>query len=193
MHHDTSLPPLPANACFDAAQRRALDGAMRFLALVQTWGQPAAMTQALTQVGQCLMQATALDMAEAYFARALQWSATLGAVDAQVDLLCTLAELHTRLARQAYADDLDESKGNACRERARDHAFDAAALAGQVTDPQWEVRVLLRISDVLEHCGDHAEAVTFEDRAAVLLGLEEPDFAPDFRDLPALTAPAQLM
>ena len=64
---------------------------------------------------------------------------------------------------------------------------------GQVTDPQWEVRVLLRISDVLDNCGDHAEAVTLQDRAVALLGLHDTGFAPDLSELPALTAPAQLM
>ncbi len=194
MHQDTCLPPELAKAKAgtgaEPAHRLALEASMRFLALVQTWGLPAAMAQAETQVGQCLLQVQAVELAETYFARALQWAATLAAVDSQVDLRCTLAELN---ARQACALGVEGAKGRACLERAREHALAAAALAGHVSDVQWEMRVLLRISEVLENCGDHHDAVRLQDRAVALLGLQAAGAGAEFSALPMLTAPGQLM
>ena len=43
------------------------------------------------------------------------------------------------------------------------------ALAGHVADAQWEVTVLLRISDVLDRCGDHDDAVQLQARAMGLM------------------------
>jgi len=43
------------------------------------------------------------------------------------------------------------------------HALtDAARLAGQTTEPHWEVKLLLRASDVLDRCGDHDDAVLMQ-------------------------------
>ena len=40
-----------------------------------------------------------------------------------------------------------------------------------MSDPQWEIRVLMRASDVLDRCGDHDDAVLLQQRAMVLMGL----------------------
>lgn len=188
------LPPLPRGSVPDPATREALDAAMRFLELVEGWGRPVELAQALTQVGQALADLKALDAAESYFAQALRWAGMLGVVDARVDLLCKLAEV---ACAQAVAADgggrSDPMVGRRLRERARDRAFEAASLAGQVTDAQWEVRVLLRVSDVLESCGDHDDAVTMQNRAMALLGLGTGGKPAERSDTPTLTAPGQLM
>ncbi len=166
---------------------------MRFLELVEGWGRPVEMVQALSQVGHALIGLQALDAAEAYFAKALGHAATLGVVDARVDLLCTLAELACARAERAGGDDAGASTGRQLRDRARDRAFEAASLASQVTDARWEVHVLLRIGDVLESCGDHDDAATMQHRATALLGVDAGGLPLEPRDWRALTAPGRLM
>ncbi len=108
----------------------------------------------------------ALASAEATFAAALRWAHHAGSRDHLVDLLCELAETAAaHLHADTVAQPSDGRVLHAARERARDHAFEAARLAGQVADPAWEVQVLLRASRVLEECGDHADAMRLQQRA----------------------------
>jgi hypothetical protein len=87
--------------------------------------------------------------------------------------MCELAEVSCAAAdAEQAANEDDRHAGRAARERARDQAFQAAALAGQTADAQWEVKVLLRISDVLDRCGDHEDAATLQNRAISLMGLD---------------------
>ena len=86
------------------------------------------------------------------------------------------------------------------RDRARDQAFEAARLAGLATDPNWEIRVLLRASDVLDRCGDHDDSVLLQQRALVLMGMGQADLPADdpLRSSPTvdagpMTAPGALM
>ena len=190
---DRSLTPLTASPPPDPLARAALDAAMWLLELAERRGGAVELAQALTQVGHALVCLRAMDAAERYFAQALRHAAMLGAADARVDLLCTLAELACTQAHAAAAADGDPMAARRARDRARDRAFQAAALAGQVTDAQWEMRVLLRIGDVLEACGDHDDAVAMQARAIELMGLGAG--APPFErgDSQMLTAPAQLM
>lgn len=81
--------------------------------------------------------------------------------------------------------------------RARDCVDEAAALAGFATDPMYEVRLLLRVSAVLERCGDMGDAVQMQFRAMACLGLQAPD-QDGLADTPApgplqLPPPPQLM
>ena len=52
---------------------------------------------------------------------------------------------------------------------ARLNDVEASTLAGRVADPSWEVQVLLRISDVLDRCGDRDDAVQLQTRALRLM------------------------
>jgi hypothetical protein len=73
--------------------------------------------------------------------------------------------------------DEEAGRGNlAAMERARDHAFEAAALARQASDAHWEVKVLLRVSDVLDRCGDHDDAISLQTRALTLMSHEASGF-----------------
>ena len=42
-------------------------------------------------------------------------------------------------------------------------------MAARAADPHWEIKVLLRASDVLGRCGDHDDAVTLQTRAMELM------------------------
>jgi hypothetical protein len=158
MTHDAPL--------VDPSARDALRRAVAMLDDAETRARPFEMSQALAAVARCYRDLRAIDSAEATFAAALRWAHLSGSKDQVVDLLCELAETTV----QAVIGDLNEpsadaSARHAARERARDRAFHAARLASEVADPRWEVRVLLRASQVLEQCGDHEDAVRLQSRA----------------------------
>jgi hypothetical protein len=168
----------PATDCAAASlpegfARQALALATRVLDQAEAGQRPMDMCQALAQVARSLKALGAFDSAATYLGQALRWAEMLPGIDARVDLLCELAEVNCAAAdaEQAASDD-DRHAGGIARERARDHAFQAAALAGQTADAQWEVKVLLRISDVLDRCGDHEDAATLQNRAISLMGLD---------------------
>ena len=82
-------------------------------------------------------------------------------VPAGRDQLCSSAELHAqrRFAAQPC------SAGAHARPGLRGHRPGRARVA----DPQWEIKVLLRVSDVLDRCGDHDDAVELQSRAMRLM------------------------
>jgi hypothetical protein len=146
--------------------RDALRRAVAQLDEAETRARPFEMSQALAGVARGYRALRALASAEATFGAALRWAHHAGSRDHVVDLLCELAET-AALHLQADSGPF-ESDGrllHAARERARDHAFEAARLAGKVADPGWEVQVLLRASRVLESCGDHGDALRLQQRA----------------------------
>lgn len=168
---DRAEPGLP-----EGFARQALALAVRMLDLAELRRRPVDMCQALAQVARSLKALGAFGAAEAYLGQALRWAAMLPGGDTRVDLLCELAETGCAAAEAARAAQQDDRRaGRAERERARDHAFEAARLAGQTTDAHWEVKVLLRVSDVLERCGDHEDAASMQHRAISLMGLDRSD------------------
>jgi len=184
-------------------ERDALRQAMRQLSDVEAQagpGQPAALCHALTEAARALAGLHAYGPAESYLAQALRWAAVMGGTDLRADLQCALAEVATNAADLAQLRGDTGPAGRRARDRARDHAFEAARLAGQTTDPHWEVKLLLRASDVLDRCGDHDDAVLMQHRALVLMGLNNPEL-PDADGLPStnrheslqMAAPGTLM
>ena len=128
------------------------------------------MAQVLTALARCYAALAELPSADACLQAALRWAGAAGAADQCVDLLCELCELAACQADEALAARPEvRAPIRAARERARDHALDAAALAGRVADAGWEVKVLLRISDVLDRCGERDEALQLQTRALRLL------------------------
>ena len=190
-------------ALADGPARDALRLAMRQLSEAEArndHGMPAALCHALTEAARALAGLHAYSPAESYLAQALRWAAVMGSPDLRADLQCALAEVATNAADLAQLRGALGPDGRRARDRARDHAFEAARLAGQATDPHWEVKLLMRASDVLDRCGDHDDAVLLQQRALVLLGLNHPDLPTqdDLRpaggtDTGHLTAPAVLM
>lgn len=151
--------PSPARTALRQAAA-ALERAERFM-------QPLEMTLALAQMARCYRGLQALAPAECYLERALAWANTLGAIDQSVEILCLLAESSCSLAEHHAGD--DTRRRHAALQRTRDRVFEVAGLAGRVADAQWEIKVLLRISDVLDRCGDHDDAVELQSRAMRLM------------------------
>ncbi len=167
--HDVATRQQPL--LLDAATRDELCHAVRDLDAAERCGHPLPLSQAHVQVARCYAAMGALEEAELYLMQALRCARTLATLDIAVELLCETAELACGIADRLAGDD-DSRCGHAARERARDCAFEAAGLAAQVTDPQWEVKVLLRVSDVLDRCGDHDDAVTMQTRALLMMNLQ---------------------
>lgn len=186
----TNTAPRPADAACglssdgaalaDGPARDALREAMQHLSQAEQAdgaGQASAMCQALTETARALAGLHAYGPAESYLAQAQRWALMMGGHDLRADLACAMAEVATNAADLAQAQG-SRPRSRAARERARDHAFEAARLASLTTDPNWEVRVLLRASDVLDRCGDHDDAVQLQQRALVLMGLGLADLPP---------------
>jgi len=147
--------------------RSALRDAAAALDQAELYHQPLEMSLALAQMARCYRALQALGPAELVLERALAWARILGAADQAVEILCLLAETSCSVA-ELHAQD-DSRRCHAALERTRDWAFEATGMAVHVTDPQWEIKVLLRISDVLDRCGDHDDAVELQSRAMRLM------------------------
>jgi hypothetical protein len=152
----------------DDAARRELRAAVAALDAAEAAHEPAQLSQVLAQVARCHRAVGALAEADWYAKRGLAVARGLPAVDASVDALCVLAEL--ALERAERLDSQDEPRGaHRLRDAARDHAFEATKLAQRAADPQWEVTVLLRVSDLFDRLGDHEDAIALQCRALGLI------------------------
>jgi len=161
-----NLYPTPVPAA--DPQREALCHAVAALDAAEAAGEPARLSQALAQVSRCHRAVGALGEADWYARRGLQAARGLGAVDASVDAMCELAEIG--LERAELFDAGDEPRdAHRLRDAARDHAFEAADLAQRAADPQWEITVLLRVSDLFDRLGDHEDAIALQCRAVGLM------------------------
>lgn len=189
----TSTTPTPT-AATAALSRQALQLAMRVLDLASVYAKPHDMTQANSQVARCLKASDDLASAETYLDKALCWAHLVPGVDTRIDVLCELAEVTS--AQFEGIDDSEPATRQACLERARAHAFEAAELASHSADSHWEVKVLLRVSDVFNRCGDHDDAAQIQNRAMTLLGLQPAEDLPGSEprsDALRGVAPPQLM
>ena len=176
--------------------RDGLRQAARLLDLAQAASgatQPALLCHAHKGMAVALSRLQAYSPAQSHLLQALRWAKVMGAIDDRADLQCALAEVATSATEQGKAHGASAAVLRRAREHCRDLAFEAARLAPQTTDPHWEVRVLLRASDVLDRCGDHDDAVHLQHQALLLLGqqgagLDSGPGAPH----PAATVPADL-
>jgi tetratricopeptide (TPR) repeat protein len=139
-------------------------------------GQPLQMSAALMQLARCYADVKALASAITCYQQALRWARVAGSSDHLVDLLCELSNCSVDMAQALDAQ--RAGSGYPALERARDCAFEASALASRVADAGWEVKVLLRVSDIHDRCGDHDDAVQLQTRALRLM-------AGNFQGLPA--------
>jgi len=151
----------------DESARQALRSTAAALDEAQARARPAEMCQALLAMARAYRDVRSWAGAEACADRALRWSRMTGSVDQVVEVLCELCEITAHLADALEAR--RTGSGHAALERARDHVFEASTLAGTVADPGWEFKVLLRISDVLDRCGDRDDAVQLQTRALRLM------------------------
>ena len=148
--------------------RKALRAATRALDAAESAGEPARLSLALAELGRCHRRLGALAEAVWCAERGLQVARSLSAVDASVDALCELAELAQQ--RSLQLDQQQEPRAaHRLRDAARDHGFEAAHLALRSADPQWEITVLLRVSDLFDSLGDHDDAIALQCRAVELM------------------------
>lgn len=153
--------------------RDALRTAVAMLDQAEAAAEPAHLSQALADVSRCHRQVGALAEADWYARRGLSVARGLGATDASVDALCVLAELSLERADRLEGD--EGARGaRRLRDAARDQAFEATRLAQHAADPQWEVTVLLRVSDLFDRLGDHEDAIALQCRALGLITGSEP-------------------
>jgi hypothetical protein len=172
-NHTRANPSATGTLHRHAAQgHAALDEALKALDAAELRRRPVDMTQALALVGRCYRDLDEAETAAWYLHQALAWARTLGGVDSSVDLLCDLAELSVAISKTVVDD--DGRKAHAERDRARDQGFEATELVRQCSDPRWEVTVLLRVSDMLNSCGDHDDATALQCRAMDLMTHRSP-------------------
>lgn len=148
----------------DTAAREALRLACATLDAAEHDGRAIVLSQALAAVGHSYRALRAYANAESYLDKSVAYARTAQATDLVTDLLCDLCETVISLAST-----LEAAPAHAARERARDHAFEAGSLAGRVADADWEVKVLLRVSDALNRLGDHEDASVLQSRALRLM------------------------
>ena len=148
--------------------RQELRDATAALDAAEAAGEPGRLSQALAQVSRSHHRLGALSEAVWYAKRGLELARNLSAVDASVDALCDLAALS--LERAALLEAQDEPRGAyRLRDTARDYCFEAAHLALRSADQQWEITVLMRVSDLFDRLGDHDDAVAMQCRAVELM------------------------
>ena len=178
----TTATPVPhgsasrdGQALAESPERQAARAALQAVDAARDHGHPVVLCEALTDAARCLAALHAYSQSNDYLTQALHWAGVLQSTDLRADLMCALAEVACNEADLSLARKDDSLDGLASRERARergrDWAFEAAALAHRTSDPRWEMKVLLRASDVLERGGDHVDAVRLQTRAMAMLGL----------------------
>lgn len=135
-----------------AVQRLAQ--AVQELDRVEALARPDQLVRSTLTVARCYRELGMHDTAEWYYRQAL--AAARGVENALpvVDALVGLAEALVLRA----AECLDGADRYACLERARDLAFEAAAMAARRLSGADEARVLRALAEVLSACGDDRDA-----------------------------------
>jgi hypothetical protein len=188
---DCAAPMLPAERQTPPAEatRERLRRACASLDQAELTGLPYAMSQALAEVARCHRELASDASAESHFETAVRWARLSGSPDHLADLLCEaadaavrLADARERTAQQEAAPLLSAAEGppaaggtgarpgHWARERARDRAYEASQLAGRISDPSCEAGLLMRVSELLQRCGDHVDALQMQLRALDRLG-----------------------
>jgi tetratricopeptide (TPR) repeat protein len=147
--------------------REILRLACRVLDAAEHSGSAMAISQALASVAHAYSALSEHAFAENCLDEALRLGSAAPSMDWRAELLCLLCETAVQVA--AMREEADPGSGHAARERARDHAFEASQLAARVADREWEVKLLLRVSDALNRLGDHDDATGLQTRALRLI------------------------
>jgi hypothetical protein len=161
---------MPVDPLLPEATRERLRLACASLDLAETTGSAFAMSQALAEVARCHRELRDPETAEVHLEAAVRWARLSGSTDHLSDLLCELADAAAHVALDEGPFAAEVSVRRAARERARDRAFEVSQLAGRISDPTCEAGLLLRVGEVLERCGDHADARQMQLRALSRMG-----------------------
>lgn len=170
-------------ALADGAPREGLRQAVEQLSAAEAdtgAGWVARLCQAHKSMAIALSRLQAYSPAQSHLTQALHWATVMGAADVLGDLHCAMAEVATSGAEQARALGASAERLRPLRERCRDLAHEAARWAARTTDPQWELRLLLRASDVLARCGEHDDAAQLQSQALALMDRQQLMHADDF-------------
>ena len=151
----------------DTDPQRLLRQALSALDRAEQDASPTAVIPALAQAAQAYRGLGAPAIADWYLRKAIAAARAHGTVQSVVSVLCASADLAAAAASAKTCSDNDARR--AARERARDQAFEAALLAAQSEDTAWEIDVLMEVSDVLDRCGDHDDAVALQCRVLELI------------------------
>lgn len=152
----------PASLLTPQAREELLHAVSR-LDEAERHGRPEEMALALMPVAACYRGLGALSAAEDVLRQALRCARTSRSSSLLADVLCELADTACRLADELQR--AGDAGARSARERARDEAFEAASLAHRAQESSWGAQALLRISDVLNRCGDHDDASALQSRA----------------------------
>lgn len=153
--------PMPTTPIVDS--REQLRTALRHLETVQAAGRHWALAEAHLAVARGYRDIGALPSALANLHTARRWAQAAGARDLDIDIACTLVE--TLAGAADAAERSQRGGGRPLRDQARDVVFEAAQALARAADAQWEVGVLLRLSDVLDRFGDRDDATQLQMRA----------------------------
>lgn len=167
--HGPAPEPAPGETHCAGAAREALRTAVERLDQAEREGCPRTLTLAQVRVAGCYRSIGALVAAEQTLRQALRAARRARSAPLLVDVLCELGETACAIAEQPRGGERD-AESRAARDRARDEAFEASALVHTSIDADWAAHALLRISDVLNRCGDHEDAAVLQGRAAELIG-----------------------
>jgi hypothetical protein len=151
----------------DTDPQRLLRQALSALDRAEQDAAPTAVIPALTQAAQAYRGLGAPAIADWYLRKAIAAARAHGTVQSVVSVLCASADLAAAVTNAKTCGDNDVRR--AARERARDQGFEAALLAAQSEDTAWEIDVLMQVSDVLDRCGDHDDAVALQCRVLELI------------------------
>ena len=169
--------PITADEHALAALRLACD----VLGQAERCGRPAILTQAQLGIACCYRALGELAAAEVHLNAALGWARLAQSADAEVEVLCELCDVGAQ--RATALKNRDAAAAHAAREEVRDRVFEVGQLAARVSDADWEVKVLLHISDVLNRLGDHDDASQIQARAMRRMAGTQAD---DAAEMPAL-------
>jgi hypothetical protein len=151
----------------DADPQRTLKQAMSALDVAEQNAAPDELIPALIQAAYAYHSLGASVIADWYLRKAIGAARAHGTLQGTVSALCASAGLAAAIASHKDGDD-DDTRRSA-RDRARDHGFEAALLAAQSDDTGWEIDVLMHVSDALDRCGDHDDAVALQCRVLELI------------------------
>jgi hypothetical protein len=161
-----------SSICISDRARTRLAATLHELEVVERRGQPLEMARALRDVARCHVELEMPDAAFWFLQRSLSWARLVASPCFTIEVLCELAETDLHLA----AHPLEAPDRYSVLERARDHAFEAAALARESADWQCEAQALLRASQVLEQCGDEWDARRLRDEADHVMASVDPSY-----------------
>lgn len=152
--------------------RDQLGATLRQLEAVQAQPRPWALAEVHRAVAGAYRDLGAWPSALANLQAARHWAQVGQARDLDVDIGCTLVE--TLASAADAAEQQERGMGRPQREQARDLVFEITQQAACAADAQWEVGVLLRLSDVLDRFGDRDDATQLQIRALRLTVGEQP-------------------